>query len=40
MGYNQFDSITSLSRNYSDYKDEYKFFIKRGVFLEFEANKS
>ncbi|MFC5603161.1 recombinase family protein [Sporosarcina koreensis] len=30
-----FDSITRLSRNYYDIKDEYEFFIKRGVFLEF-----
>ena len=31
-----FDSITRLSRNYYDIKDEYEFFIKCGVFLEFE----
>lgn len=30
-----FDSITRLSRNYYDIKDEYEFFIKRGVFLEY-----
>ncbi|WP_186673860.1 recombinase family protein [Sporosarcina sp. BP05] len=30
-----FDSITRLSRNYYDIKDEYEFFIKKGVFLEF-----
>jgi len=31
-----FDSITRLSRNYYDIKDEYEYFIKCGVFLEFE----
>ena len=31
-----FDSITRLSRNYYDIRDEYEFFIKCGVFLEFE----
>ncbi|MBO2535990.1 recombinase family protein [Rummeliibacillus suwonensis] len=30
-----FDSITRLSRNYYDVKDEYEYFIKNGVFLEF-----
>lgn len=31
-----FDSITRLSRNYYDIKEEYEFYIKKGVFLEFE----
>jgi len=30
-----FDSITRLSRNYEDIKDEYQYFLKKGVFLEF-----
>lgn len=30
-----FDSITRLSRNYYDIKDEYEYYIKKGVFLEF-----
>lgn len=30
-----FDSITRLSRNYYDVKDEYEYFIKNGIFLEF-----
>lgn len=30
-----FDSITRLSRNYKDIKDEYQFYLKKGVFLEF-----
>lgn len=30
-----FDSITRLSRNYYDVKDEYEYFIKHGIFLEF-----
>ncbi|WP_042455596.1 recombinase family protein [Neobacillus dielmonensis] len=30
-----FDSITRLSRNYEDIKDEYQYYLKKGVFLEF-----
>lgn len=30
-----FDSITRLSRNYYDIKDEYQYYLKLGVFLEF-----
>lgn len=30
-----FDSITRLSRNYYDVKDEYEYFLKAGIFLEF-----
>lgn len=30
-----FDSITRLSRKYEDIKDEYQFYVKKGVFLEF-----
>lgn len=29
------DSITRLSRNYEDIKDEYEYYVKNGVFLEF-----
>lgn len=31
-----FDSITRLSRNYYDINTEYEFYVKKGVFLEFE----
>lgn len=30
-----FDSITRLSRNYYDIKEEYQYYLKKGVFLEF-----
>jgi DNA invertase Pin-like site-specific DNA recombinase len=30
-----FDSITRLSRNYEDIKDEYQYYLKKGVLLEF-----
>ncbi|MFJ8264190.1 recombinase family protein [Rummeliibacillus sp. NPDC094406] len=30
-----FDSITRLSRDYEDIKEEYQFYLKKGVFLEF-----
>lgn len=30
-----FDSITRLSRKYEDIKDEYQYYVKKGVFLEF-----
>ena len=30
-----FDSITRLSRSYRDIKDEYEYYVKTGVFLEF-----
>lgn len=30
-----FDSITRLSRNYEDIKDEYQYYLKKGIFLEF-----
>lgn len=30
-----FDSITRLSRNYYDTKDEYEYYLKKGVYLEF-----
>ncbi|MBG9727991.1 hypothetical protein ABD87_00090 [Lysinibacillus sphaericus] len=30
-----FDSITRLSRNYYDTKEEYEYFLKKGVYLEF-----
>jgi len=30
-----FDSITRLSRSYEDIKEEYQYFLKKGVFLEF-----
>lgn len=30
-----FDSITRLSRKYEDIKDEYQYYLKKGIFLEF-----
>ncbi|MED4077577.1 recombinase family protein [Lysinibacillus fusiformis] len=30
-----FDSITRLSRNYYDTKEEYEYFLRKGVYLEF-----